>query len=169
MTKPRLVASILVGVLLLAGTAAIANRTAERGGTITGVTVVTENDAATTNSTSYVDVPGATTRIRVPRGQRAIILARFSAESRCTGGAAGSWCSVRIRIGRPQGHPQSGSDFAFDAVGASDDFWESNSMERYRGPLRPGRYRVRVQWLVTDAATTFRLDDWTLSVQRART
>ena len=169
MTKLRLVAAIVVGALVLAATAAIASRTAEGGGSITGVKFVTENDAATTSSTSYVDLPGATTKIRVPRGQRALISARFSAESRCSGGIDGNWCSVKILIGRKQGHPRSGSDFAFDAVGASDDRWESNSMERYRGPVGPGRYRVRVQWLVTDAATEFRLDDWTLSVQRART
>jgi hypothetical protein len=130
---------------------------------------VTEDNAQTTTSTSYATVPGATTRIRVPRGQRALISARFSAESECSGGAAANYCSVRVLIGRKQGHPRSGTDFAFDAVGANTDYWESNSMERYRGPLRPGRYRVRVQWAVTDAATTFRLDDWTLSVQRART
>jgi hypothetical protein len=146
--------------------------TSKGGKSITAVKVVRETAAQTTGSATFVDVPGASTTITVPAGQRALILARFSGESNCSSGDVGGWCSLRIRIGGASGAPASESDFAFDSVDSSEAAgcdadlcgWESHSMDRSRGPLGPGTYTVKVQWSVVpfdigSVAPTFRLDD----------
>ena len=71
---------------------------------------------------------------------------------------------------RPNGsvlelNPRSGTDFAFDAPG---DTWESHAIERTSPYLPAGRYRVKVQAGVVAGATSLRLDDWTLAVERVR-
>jgi len=124
-----------------------------------------------TSSTSFVNV-GPETTIKVPDGTKAIILARFSAESACYG-AAGGYCSVRIRIGGVDGMPvPTGADFfAFDSGDdgtESSSSWEAHAIERSRGGLGPGTYTVRVQASVTDADLTFRLDDMNLTVERIK-
>jgi hypothetical protein len=164
------VAASVGAVLATAGiaVAVVAGVTGSSGGSITAVKVVRGADATTTTSTSYVNLPGASTTIHVPSGQHALILARFSAESRCSGGSAGQYCTVKILIGGSSGKPATGSDFAFDSdSGAGNDWWESHSMDRSR-VLGPGTWTVRVQYAVTVATTTFRLDDWSLTVERSQ-
>ena len=137
-------------------------------GSINHVNVVTETNAQSTSSTAFVNLPGATATIGVPSGETAVLLARFSAESQCDGGAAGNWCSVRILIDGVEANPASGLDFAFDSVEAGGSgLWTGSSMDRSR--LVGGGVRtVVVQWAVTNAATVFRLDDWSLTVERAQ-
>ncbi|MDQ3890332.1 MAG: hypothetical protein M3312_07240 [Actinomycetota bacterium] len=161
-------ASILA--MLIAASVAIAvasSISATGGGPITRVKVVRSNEATATRSTTYVTVPGATTWIHVPAGQTALILARFSAESGCNGGLHGTRCSIRILIGGGVGAPRTGRGFAFDTDTARNDGLESHSMDRSR-VLGSGTYRVRVQYAVTDSLTRFRLDDWSLTVERSR-
>jgi hypothetical protein len=183
MTRKRV--GIVVGVLALTAllimvVPAIGNpSTSKSGGAITKVKVLRETAAQTTTSTSFVNLPGASTTITVPAGQKALILARFSAESNCSGGTVDDWCSARIMVGGSEGGPASGSDFAFDSVDSSETAacaadecgWESHSMDRSRGPLGPGTYKVKVQWRVVQfggSAPTFRLDDWSLIVERVK-
>ena len=61
--------------------------------------------------------------------------------------------------------PNSGDDFAFDSVEADDGLWTGASEERsiVKGG---GSYNVIVQWAVTDPTSTFRLDDWSFSVEQ---
>jgi hypothetical protein len=164
---------VVVGVLALFATAGIAIAVAAgvtkvSGGSITQVRVARGANATTTNSTTYVNVPGASQKISVPNGQHALILARFSAESYCFGtSVAGNYCSVRIMIGGSEGAPATGFDFAFDTLGDANDWWESHSIDRSR-VVGPGTWTVRVQYGVTDANTDFRLDDWSLTVERSR-
>jgi hypothetical protein len=143
------------------------------GREISLVKVVREPAAQTTMSATFADLPGMSTTVRVPRGYRALILARFSAESYCsdsTDGFAG-WCGVRIRIGSADGEPSDGSDpgtpFAFDSDSSGgDDYYEGNSMDRSR-VLGPGLHTVKVQWAVTNPSILFWLDDASLTVERA--
>lgn len=140
------------------------------GGTLTKVNVVTETNAQVTNSTTFVNLPGATTVVTVPSGENALILARFSAESACSGGTGAQWCSVRILIGGVEANPIVGLDFAFDSTDNGRETsasWESHSVDRSR-PVGSGTYVVQAQWAVTSAATSFRLDDWSLTVERAQ-
>jgi len=138
-------------------------------GSVNHVNVVTETTAQTTSSTAYVNLPGGAATIGVPSGEAAVILVRFSGESQCSGGAAGNWCSVRVLIDGVEANPAAGLDFAFDSVSAAaaQDFWESNSMDRSR-TVGAGTHSVVVQWAVTNAATVFRLDDWSLTAERAQ-
>jgi hypothetical protein len=159
---------------------AIATTSGKGGGPVVQVKVVRGDTAATTTSQNYATVPGATTTVTVPQGQRALILARFSAESNCVDGDPGEYCSVRIRIGNVEGLPAAGTDFAFDSIRDPSNCtnvlfgnncgWSSHSMDRSRGPLGPGTYSVKVQWRVVGATgvPSFRLDDWSLTVERVK-
>jgi hypothetical protein len=62
--------------------------------------------------------------------------------------------------------PASGMDFAFDTdvAGGSDDDAEAHATERSRR-LQAGPYTIRVQYAVTNAGTTFILDDWDHTVE----
>jgi hypothetical protein len=158
------VAILAIGV----GVALAANSSS--GGAITAVKVKREVDAASTNSTTFVNVPGASMTIGVPSGQRALLLIRFSAESSCQGGNFGDWCSLRIVVDGVQAHPRAGLNFAFDTdagVATNHDIWEGHSMDRSI-TVGSGSHTVRVQWAVTNAATSFRLDDWSLTVERSK-
>ncbi|MEX2464592.1 MAG: hypothetical protein WD428_01830, partial [Gaiellaceae bacterium] len=116
----------------------------------------------------FVDLPGASTTIVVPRRTRALVLARFTGESQCDGGVLGTACSLRMVIGAGEGGPSAGLDFAFDTDPAGGgDGAESHAAER-AWALRAGTYTVRAQWAVTGAATTFTLDDWIFVVERVR-
>jgi hypothetical protein len=146
---------------------AVTAETHSTGGPITALKVTRETSAQTTNSASYVNLPGSATTISVPSGQSALILARFSGESACEGGPAGNWCSVRILVDGVEAQPASGLDFAWDTDVASDDIWEAHSIDR-SAVVGSGSHTVRVQWAVTNVGTTFRLDDWSLTVERSR-
>jgi len=93
-------------------------------------------------------LPGMTTSITVPEGQRALVIARFSAESACYGGDAESpeWCIATMKVGNANMLPDTGSDFAFDSTdnGSRTSFsWQSHAMERYR-TVSAGTYNVKV-------------------------
>jgi hypothetical protein len=125
-------------------------------------------NAVVTSSTSYVDVPNATTTVVVPAGAWANISARFAGESIATG-AADAWGSVRLMIQRDGGAfqelaPAVGSDAAFDSVGAGDaDNWEAHAIERLgEGP--GGTYVVKAQYRVFGSGN-LALDDYTLVVE----
>ena len=128
-------------------------------------TVVTETSAQSTTSAAYVNLPGATANITVPAGKVHLVNVRFSAESYCFGstGLTGNWCTIRILADGVEMLPNSGSDFAFNANGAADDFWEGHAMERTL-VLGPGPHTISAQWAVTNSGVTFRLDDWTFAV-----
>ena len=131
-----------------------------------GAKAVSGTGATVTSSTSYVDLPGASLNITVPAGQVMLLTATFSAESRCSG--ASGFCTAKIIIGGTDGTPDVDDDFAFDSTDSGSEgtsSWEARSFTRYR-TLGAGNYTVTVQHGVTDAAASFRLDDWTLVVYR---
>jgi hypothetical protein len=169
----RIKKSLLVGLgaaaLVLVGTAAQAVLTGVSGTQSDFQRYVNESNAWSTSAGAFVDVPGAATTVTIASGTRRMLDARFTAESQCTG--SGGWCSVRIVVVRPNGsllelNPQSGTDFAFDS--GSADNWESHAIERTSPYLPAGTYRVKVQAGVVAGATSVRLDDWTLAVERVR-
>jgi hypothetical protein len=136
----------------------------QHGAGVAKITVVTETDAQSTSSTSWVDVPGATVDITVPSSKTQLVNVRFSGESACFASSLpGAWCSLRILANLSQMSPRSDSDFALDSSGAANDFWEAHAMER-TAILGPGTYTITVQWRVTDPNVAFQLDDWTMAV-----
>ena len=153
-------------VLGLGGTAAYAVAAVFSGGATTQHLVRTEDTASTYNGATWQTL--ASHSVRVPTFSSRLITARLTGESACTG--TGGWCTVRVII-RNNGtgsttalYPKSDRDFAFDSVrsGTSDDNWESHSVERAIR-MRSGSYSVMVQRAVVGSAT-FRLDDWTYTV-----
>lgn len=138
--------------------------------TLRKVTAVRETVASTTNSTVWVNVPGATATFTVPANNKDVFIARFTAESVCFGAAG--WCPVRILANGVEMDPASGTDFAFDSSdggAASPSSWESHSVERSRvftaGTLALN-VTIQVQYMATAPGMTFRLDDWHLTVQQ---
>jgi hypothetical protein len=162
-----LVAMAVVAVVAAALTGtAIGLPSSDQGGIVNGVKVVRGTDLQETSSQTFVNFPDAVTTITVPSGQRALILARFSAESSCLSAEQSGWCSVRILIGGIPAEPAQGLQFKFDSTPrfADDAFAYAHSMERSRS-VGAGTHTVRVQWATRNAR--FQLDDWHLTVERA--
>jgi hypothetical protein len=163
------IAAIVVCVVL-GGQLAMAVTDGVAGKEITAVKVRRGSDATSTTSTTPVNLPGAVVTINVPASRRALLLVRFSAESECiTTGTSQRWCNLKILVdGSEFAQPE--SDFAFDSAsnGVEDDgSWEAHSIDRSI-VVGSGTHTVQVQYRTTSADTTFRLDDWHLTVERSR-
>jgi ribosomal protein L35AE/L33A len=115
----------------------------------------------TTTTLNWVDVPGARTTIRVPPGQKGLIVVRFSPAVICQGTGA---CETRILIGGVEAQPKKPLSF----VGPNT--WGVMYTERSRGPLGPGRYVVRgqVQTTFGSSGTTLYVRSYHLTVERIR-
>jgi hypothetical protein len=115
------------------------------------------NSTVGSSSTPTV-LPGMTAKITVPAGNTALLIARFSAESACSGDDAGQpdWCIATIKVGPAEMSPQTGTDFAFDSTDSgaeSSASWESHAMERVRR-VPAGTYTVRVYGSTEQFGTT---------------
>jgi hypothetical protein len=141
-------------------------------GYVAQVSSQSSGSAVTTTSTSYVDLAGSTENIVVPAGESARIYAVFSAESACYGGgASGRFCGVRILVDGNELNPAVGNDFAFDSTDLGDEgtsSWESHAIARSSETLAAGNHQIKVQIRTTNAATTFRVDDWSLVIFRTK-
>ena len=176
--RTALLATLVIGMVL--GGAAVAysagTLTTAQGNTLTQVKVVRDANPAETTSTSFVDVPGATTTITVPSGTRALILARFSASSTCIGPVQVASCFVRIMIYKsgttpteafPSGVNLSTFDTEQPSNGISAPF-QAHIIERSRGGLSAGSYVVDVQFSVPNVGATLALVNWNLTVERIK-
>ncbi len=166
---------LLVALVAVTTTATLASPIGHEGGSVKKVKVVTESvaNSVDTGGVFAAQLPGATISMGVPDGTQALFLIRFSAESACYGRVAG-WCSIQILVGGQEAAPGGGENYAFDSVNpeGSHDY-EAHAAERVAGPLGPGTYTVKVQRTIhlTDdppflGQSVFRLDDWTLAVER---
>jgi hypothetical protein len=185
MRRTTLLTLVVAVTLCLASGVALAAATVVNGSAINSVSVVREDQVQILlgpgkpfPSTTFADLPGASTTINVPAGERGLLLARFSAESDCESEGPG-YCSLRI-VATPTGgqatemQPAAGLDFAFDSPDAGEigllhnDTLDALSMDRSL-VVGPGNYNVKVQW--APASTNvhwFTLDDWSLTVEKAR-
>jgi hypothetical protein len=184
MTRPKLRIGIALAVVLVlagAGGAAFAT-TYGQAGPNKGTFLAGDTVAHTTTSAPWVDLSGAKLwHLAVSPGGDTLV-ARFSAESACYPTVAGStthgYCSVRIvAVDEFTGTttvmtPAANTDFAFDSTNGGTETsssWESHSFERF-ARLSPDEYTVKVQWGIAGlnaTNTSFRLDDWTLTVEEA--
>jgi hypothetical protein len=112
----------------------------------------------TTTSLDWVDVPGARTRIRVPRGQKGLIVVRFSPAVICQGN-----CETRILIGGIEAQPRKPI-----TIFGGPNTWAVIYTERSRGPLNPGKYLVRGQVGVTNTSSTLYVRSYHLTAERFR-
>ncbi|GAC1406790.1 MAG: hypothetical protein NVSMB64_12880 [Candidatus Velthaea sp.] len=139
-------------------------------GTVGRLTVATSaNDTVMTAST-FTNVPAMITTITVPAFKRAVLVARFSAETACVGRDT-TWCSIRILVDGAEASPAAGFQYAFSTVnpGAPGGYmWQGNSMDR-AAEVGPGVHTINVQAATTDTsqATTFWLGERTLVVESA--
>jgi len=189
----RMWVMVLAGALLLTGTVVAApgdnpqggEESVEseahdremQGGAITFKKVQTKTVAVVNSSTTFNQVTAMS--FPIPATGNHLVNARFHAESACyePGSVAPNWCSLRILIDGTEGHPQVGVDYAFDSTDRGDDTdasWEGHAMERHRCVRSTGAARnivVELQRKVTNsdggAAPSFRLDDWSLAVERS--
>ena len=176
-TRPWVVVTAVVALVsaTVAVTMAVAGTTIHKasGGKVTKVIARGSTEAFDHGvGTNFIPLPGARAKVTVPAGKRALVTARFSAETSCSNGTTGvsGHCAIRIMFGNKQGLPATGADYAFDSSdqGAEDYFsWEGHSMERFR-TLGPGTHTIKVQTKThNDPPLTFHIDDWTLIVERA--
>jgi hypothetical protein len=164
----------MAAFLLLSTATASAAVTKLTGGAIDFVRVSRSTSVTTTSSTTYAQVPGASLIVDVAAGTRALIIARFTAESQCTTtGVSGRYCLVRITAtsgGTTENlAPEDPGNFAFDSADNGNEdsgSWESHAADRSI-LLGPGRWTVRVQYAVINGDTTFHVDDWHFTVMRA--
>jgi hypothetical protein len=169
-----LVVVATIAAVVVATTVAIAQVsgvTKAKGGSISKVRIKRGENATSTSSTNYVNIPGAKVKVKVPHGHQALFLMRFSAESACSDSATTpDYCSVRILVDGQQAKPATGFDFAFDSTdNGTESFasWESHSMDRSL-VVGGGRHKVKAQYGTTSSTTSFRVDDWSLTVESSK-
>lgn len=170
-----------LGIALVSSSAAIAFHSATHrgatGGAVTQVRIVSDSaPSQTILETPWTNVAGARRSIVIPEDERAIILARFTAESECIFVGEADVCLVRILIGGHPGNPDGSGltgdqGFIFDSSEAEPTDLvltpQGHSIESFRGPLGPGRYVVQVQARLSDEPNGYlTLDDWILVVER---
>jgi len=155
-----LAAALLISLTLACSAFAAQTHSAKA---VAAVTVVTENQTTFIGSTSFQNLAGATATITVPAGKVQLVEAAFTADSTCQGPFGGNWCSLQILADGAEMTPVAAGDFAFDGVGAADDFFEGHAMQRSI-LLGPGTHTIQVQAAVTLSGMSFFLDDWSLTI-----
>lgn len=133
--------------------------------------VTSQNSATPTTTTAqtFQELPGSTENIVVPTGETARLYVLFSAESTCYGGTGN--CSVRVTVDGNEIAPVEGATAYFDSTDAGDEGTnspEAHAIVRITETLTAGTHAVKVERRTTQAATTLRLDDWSLVVFRTK-
>ena len=144
------------------------------GRAVTAVKVVSDAAESSTLSSTFMDIPGATVTIKVPAATQALLLVRFSGESRCDISFPAT-CAVRVLVNGVEAQPSRGIASAFDSAPGTGPptqvvLRQSHSIDRSAGPLDPGSYTVDVQYAISfeGGGSSFRLQDWSLTVERVK-
>ncbi len=118
--------------------------------------------------TTYNALTGAQLQIVLPQTMDIGLQITFSAESACYGGAAASYCGVRILVNGVEAQP-TGTGFAFDSTSAgaeTSQSWESHSMTRsfyeFQHPANTP-ITITVEAKTSNAQTSLGLNYWNLS------
>lgn len=150
---------------LVTASAAVAVSVTRNGGSVTAVRTVTQDSAATTNSTTWVDLPSMSTTMSVPAGQKALLIITFSGESGCEDmNGTTVWCLVRVVVDGVIAPP---GEVRFDSR-ADGVAWETNSMQFVSGLHNAGQHLVKVQYKVDETNALFTVDSRTLTVLRSK-
>jgi len=143
-------------------------------GYVAEVLTATGASSSETNSTSYGALEGGTLNVTVPANETDKLLVFFNAETSCFGGDPNERCLLRITVDNSEISPAANTDAFFDYNGSTaTSLRTQNSLfqhgiVRISPTLSAGSHTVKIEVATTDKATTFRLDDWTLAVQRVR-
>ena len=129
--------------------------------------VVTGEDPTEIGFPEWQTIDGAKTQIRVPNGQRALLLIRFTAETVCFFGGPDE-CAARVMVDARQARPASGRDFHIDSqyAGETDESQKGHAFDRSL-EVGPGRYTIKVQGAAM-GDNILRVDDWSMTVERVR-
>jgi hypothetical protein len=177
MGSKRWIAFAAVALGTIVGAVGIAAGAAHRttgttsitGGAVDQVRMVRSTTPFKTNGGTWKSIPGATTTITVPAGHTADILARFNGGFQCEAddGSPTGNCAVRILIGNAEGQPATGTSLAIGQVqGGNSPGLMTATVERSRGPVGPGAYKVVVQERTSSALIGVEFDSWHLTVER---
>jgi hypothetical protein len=145
-----------------------------KAGAVSAVVVRASDFNDTSNSSTILSqLPGMKASVSVPKGRRALLDMRFSAETACYGGTSSDWCVAEILVDGVEAAPGDGRDMAIDSTdNSSETFgsWEGHAMERVI-VVGPGRHVVTVVGSVTDfnatGSQTFWTGERTLVIDRA--
>ncbi len=174
------VAALAVTLVVATATisSAITASTTVSGKSMTAVKVVrstfsqsfTDDGGATTAT----DLSGAGTTVKVPTGQKALLLIRFSADTACYGGTSGGYdqCYVQVLV---NGNTAGPGEVSFDnnnnnTEAVTTSLRDVHEMEWVKS-VGAGTYTVQVQVRTDDSPccqVEFDLDHWTLTVERIR-
>ena len=177
MRRSRWLVLVSMLTVALAATAGVAyglghrttGTTSLTGGSIEQVRMVRSSVPFKTNGGTWRSIPGASTTVTVAAGHHADVLARFSGGFSCSAddGSPNGTCSVRILIGKAEGEPATGTSLAIGSVqGGATAGSLTASVERSRGPLGPGSYKVVVQQRTGSLLIGVEFDSWHLTVKR---
>jgi hypothetical protein len=89
-------AALFVAPVMLSSSASAELVTIKCGAPIGSIVKQRFNDPFTTSSATFVDVPGATARIRVPAGDKQCVTVQFFASASCVPTPSGDECFVRV-------------------------------------------------------------------------
>ena len=157
---------IVVGVLVPAGLAAPPQAEAvvtTKCGAVIQSTVKSEAFALfTTQSTAFVNVPGAAISVTVPDGETRCVKARLSVIGKCADTAAFDLCAVRMaEVGVTLlDPPVNGVDMVTPSNGGHGAF-----TFQWIKRLEAGTHAIRPQVAVQNAMTTFSIQTWTFEVE----
>jgi hypothetical protein len=155
-----LVAVSIIGVGVQVAYASVFGVTTTSGGAVVAVAAARGAADTTTSGASYVALPGA----RLTMRGRGLLVIRFTAESLCTGGVTDEYCSVVVMVDGVEAKPAVGIDYAFDTNDGGS--WEGNAVDRSI-KVGTGLHTIQVMYATTSGSTSFRLDDWHMTVERA--
>jgi hypothetical protein len=151
------VALTLVVQVAIAKVASPPNTVTANGGLVQ-TKVARSNDSVSDSTFSWVDVSGMSVSVHAPA--KSLILITFTAETSCND-VAGSWCSVRARVGSKAADPDEGTSFAWQNATAANPY-EAAAMTRSR-IVKAGNYTVKIQ--MNANGNDLRLDDMSMAVQ----
>lgn len=149
-------------------------------GYVAEVKTATSTSPTDVSNVSYSNLSSATATVTVPSGETGRVIAYFSAEDACFGVPTNNErCLVRITVDGTEMDPAANTDSFWDNNGHAstagpdpvknqNDSVQSRAIVRSSGTLNPGAHVVVVQAATTSASLTFRVDDWSLVVQRVK-
>lgn len=123
--------------------------------------------ALSTNAQVPTDIPGATTSITVPKGQKALLVVTFSGPSLCTNATSGFNCPLLVTVDGATGNPvPDPTGYLWDTTVQPANSANRSLSLTVSKPVDAGSHTVAVRYGGSAVAgTQFTLRSWHLLVQ----
>jgi hypothetical protein len=160
LARSTAIAALLTITALIRPAAAV---TVHSCGPILKSVVKTETSEFTTQSASFVSLPGSTINVVVPAGETRCIKARLYVVASCSDAAANDLCAIRVGVvgGDVFDPPINGIDIAPSGVPPAAYAFQWVKV------LGEGTHKIRPMAAVQNAMTTFTIKFWTFDVETA--